>query len=180
MLLCSGVLQYHWSTHFHHKSMNKSFRVCFAQRKGVCADLYLQLCALFLFRSCRGHHKVFEAWFLLVQCAHWVQVAVQLLVTSGPEDSGPLLWLLTFYHHPTNRGHHRALQLVRTWNCGHQFIFCGSCDGGVVLFVGPPLLPKLKYLNLYFGSEDLFLWVFQIQNWLYPCQPQLCLVFSAN
>ncbi|XP_071339519.1 Fanconi anemia group C protein isoform X2 [Trachinotus anak] len=59
-----------------------------------------------------GHHKVFEAWFLLVQCAHWVQVTLQLLGTSGPEDCGPLLWLLTFYHHPTNRGHHRALQLV--------------------------------------------------------------------
>ncbi|KAM7017971.1 Fanconi anemia group C protein [Tautogolabrus adspersus] len=63
--------------------------------------------------SLEGHHTVFEAWFLLVQCAHWVQVAVQLLVTSGPEDGGPLLWLLTFYHHPTNRGHHRAQQLVR-------------------------------------------------------------------
>eukprot|EP00064_Thunnus_orientalis_P003146 superscaffoldBa00000249_g3155 len=63
--------------------------------------------------STRGHHKVFEAWFLLVQCGHWVQAAVQLLVTAGPEDCGPLLRLLTFYHHPTNRGHHRALQLVR-------------------------------------------------------------------
>uniref|UniRef100_A0A672GIB1 FA complementation group C n=1 Tax=Salarias fasciatus TaxID=181472 RepID=A0A672GIB1_SALFA len=56
---------------------------------------------------------VFEAWFLLVQCAHWVQVAVQLLATSGPEDCGLLLWLLTFYHHPTDRWHHRAAQLVQ-------------------------------------------------------------------
>lgn len=63
--------------------------------------------------SCRGHQKVFEAWFLLVQCAHWVQAAGQLLGTSGPEDCGPLLWLLTFYHYPTNRGHQRAIQLVR-------------------------------------------------------------------
>ncbi|XP_069034314.1 Fanconi anemia group C protein [Embiotoca jacksoni] len=73
-------------------------------------------------RSTRGHRRVFEAWFLLVLCHHWVQVAAQLLVTSGPEDSGPLLWLLTFYHHPTNRGHHRALQLVRAnevWNHLH-------------------------------------------------------------
>ncbi|XP_023199100.1 Fanconi anemia group C protein isoform X1 [Xiphophorus maculatus] len=61
----------------------------------------------------RGNHKVFEAWFLLVQCGYWVQVVVQLLVTSGPEDCGPLLWLLTFYHHPTNRWHHRASQLVQ-------------------------------------------------------------------
>ncbi|XP_029960966.1 Fanconi anemia group C protein isoform X2 [Salarias fasciatus] len=61
----------------------------------------------------RGRHAVFEAWFLLVQCAHWVQVAVQLLATSGPEDCGLLLWLLTFYHHPTDRWHHRAAQLVQ-------------------------------------------------------------------
>ncbi|KAM9394244.1 Fanconi anemia group C protein [Pholidichthys leucotaenia] len=57
--------------------------------------------------------SVFESWFLLVQCAHWVQVAVQLLATSGAEDCGPLLWLLTFYHHPTNKWHCRASQLVR-------------------------------------------------------------------
>ncbi|MEQ2221234.1 hypothetical protein ILYODFUR_013680, partial [Ilyodon furcidens] len=63
-------------------------------------------------RNIRGPHKVFEAWFLLLQCGHWVQMAVQLLVTSGPEDCGPLLWLLVFYHHPTNRWHHRASQLV--------------------------------------------------------------------
>ncbi|KAM9742960.1 Fanconi anemia group C protein [Menidia menidia] len=63
--------------------------------------------------STRGHHSVFEAWFLLVQCEHWVQVAAQLLVTSGPEDCRPLLWLLTFYHHPTNRWHHRASQLEK-------------------------------------------------------------------
>ncbi|GAA6223156.1 Fanconi anemia group C protein [Lates japonicus] len=62
--------------------------------------------------STRGHNRMFEAWFLLVQCAHWVRVTLQLLGTSGPEDCGPLLWLLTFYHHPTNRGHQRALQMV--------------------------------------------------------------------
>ncbi|XP_042344212.1 Fanconi anemia group C protein [Plectropomus leopardus] len=62
--------------------------------------------------SSRGHYKVFEAWFLLVHCAHWVQVAVRLLVTSGPEDCGALLWLLNFYYHPTNRGHRRTFQLV--------------------------------------------------------------------
>lgn len=75
--------------------------------------VYLKFDVLFLLPSGRGHHNLFEVWFLVVQCAHWVQVAVQLLVTTGPEDCGPLLWLLTFYHHPTNRGHHRALQLVR-------------------------------------------------------------------
>ncbi|XP_053182082.1 Fanconi anemia group C protein [Scomber japonicus] len=66
-----------------------------------------------------GHHKVFEAWFLLVQCAHWMQATAQLLVTARPEDCDPLLRLLTFYHHPTNKGHHRAQQLVRAkdaWN----------------------------------------------------------------
>ncbi|KAM6931371.1 Fanconi anemia group C protein [Xenentodon cancila] len=77
--------------------------------------------------SCtRGHHNVFEAWFLLVQCAHWVQVALQLLVTSAPEDCGPLLWLLTFYHHPTNRWHHRASQLGKAkeaWDHLHALCF---------------------------------------------------------
>eukprot|EP00066_Takifugu_rubripes_P024625 XP_011613891.1 PREDICTED: Fanconi anemia group C protein [Takifugu rubripes] len=62
--------------------------------------------------SClKSHHRVFEAWFLLVQCVHWVQLTAQLLVTSETQDCGPLLWLFTFYYHPTNRGHHRASQL---------------------------------------------------------------------
>lgn len=73
---------------------------------------------LLLLMSCRGYHNVFEAWFLLVQCAHWVQVAVQLLVTSGTEDGDPFLWLLIFYHYPTKRWHHRASQLVSL------FVFC--------------------------------------------------------
>ncbi|XP_035642013.1 Fanconi anemia group C protein isoform X2 [Oncorhynchus keta] len=60
----------------------------------------------------RGQCGVFEAWFLLVQCADWLEVANQLLVSARPQDCGPLLWLLTFYHHPTNRGHHRTQQLV--------------------------------------------------------------------
>lgn len=63
--------------------------------------------------SCRGHYNLFEVWFLLVQCAHWVEVAVRLLATSSPENCGPLLWLLTFFYHPTNRGHHRASLMVR-------------------------------------------------------------------
>ncbi|KAF7669887.1 hypothetical protein LDENG_00100570 [Lucifuga dentata] len=63
-------------------------------------------------RSTSMQHTVFEAWFLLIQCAHWVQVTFQLLVMAAPGDCYPLLWLLTFYHHPTNRGHQRVLQLV--------------------------------------------------------------------
>ncbi|KAL0979129.1 hypothetical protein UPYG_G00181120 [Umbra pygmaea] len=67
----------------------------------------------------RGQCNVFETWFLLVQCADWVEVASQLLVSATPHDCGPLLWLLTFYHHPTNRGHHRTQQLMaarETWD----------------------------------------------------------------
>ncbi|XP_076021215.1 Fanconi anemia group C protein [Genypterus blacodes] len=63
--------------------------------------------------SSSRQQEVFESWFLLVQCAHWVHAALQLLVMAAPEDCEPLLWLLTFYHHPTNRGHCRASQLVR-------------------------------------------------------------------
>ncbi|XP_060738149.1 Fanconi anemia group C protein [Tachysurus vachellii] len=54
--------------------------------------------------SGRGDKAVFEAWFLLVQCGHWIDVAAKLLVTVGSEQSKPLLFLLMFYHHPTNRG----------------------------------------------------------------------------
>ncbi|XP_075905600.1 Fanconi anemia group C protein isoform X2 [Nelusetta ayraudi] len=64
----------------------------------------------------KGHYNLFETWFLLVQCAHWVEVAVRLLVTSSPENCGPLLWLLTFFYHPTNRGHHRASLMVVAWS----------------------------------------------------------------
>ncbi|XP_056275520.1 Fanconi anemia group C protein isoform X2 [Pseudoliparis swirei] len=81
--------------------------------------------------SLAGYHRVFEAWFLLVQCAHWVQVAVQLLVTSEPEARGPLWWLLLFYHHPTNRGHDRARQLVQgreAWEHLHALLLTSAVD----------------------------------------------------
>lgn len=61
---------------------------------------------------CRGRYNLFEAWFLLVQCAHWVEVAVRLLATSSPENCQPLLWLLVFFYHPTTRGRHRAALMV--------------------------------------------------------------------
>uniref|UniRef100_A0A8B9GU08 FA complementation group C n=1 Tax=Astyanax mexicanus TaxID=7994 RepID=A0A8B9GU08_ASTMX len=55
---------------------------------------------------------VFETWFLLVQCGHWVDAAAELLVSVGSEESEPLLFLLTFYHHPTNRGHQNTQQTM--------------------------------------------------------------------
>ncbi|XP_051509287.1 Fanconi anemia group C protein isoform X2 [Myxocyprinus asiaticus] len=61
----------------------------------------------------RAYQAVFEAWFLLVQCGFWVDTAAELLVLAAPENSEPLLWLLTFFHHPTNRGHQRSQQTVR-------------------------------------------------------------------
>lgn len=50
---------------------------------------------------------------MLVQCGYWVDTAVELLVLAVPENHEPLLWLLTFFHHPTNRGHQRSQQTVR-------------------------------------------------------------------
>uniref|UniRef100_A0A3Q2GHW7 FA complementation group C n=1 Tax=Cyprinodon variegatus TaxID=28743 RepID=A0A3Q2GHW7_CYPVA len=82
--------------------------------------------------------RVFEAWFLLAQCAHWVQVAVQLLVTSGPEDCGSLLWLLTFYHRPTNRWHHRAVQAKAAWDQLYS-----------IFSVGAHPLPQLSLITLH-------------------------------
>ncbi|KAF5893950.1 Fanconi anemia group C protein isoform X1, partial [Clarias magur] len=55
--------------------------------------------------SRRGHRAVFEVWFLLVECGHWIDAAAKMLVSVGSEQSEPLLFILTFYHHPTNRGH---------------------------------------------------------------------------
>lgn len=63
--------------------------------------------------SCRGHRAVFEAWFLLVRCGHWIDVAAKLLVSVESEHSEPLLFLLTFYHHPTKRGHQSIQHNVR-------------------------------------------------------------------
>uniref|UniRef100_A0A9J7YID9 FA complementation group C n=1 Tax=Cyprinus carpio carpio TaxID=630221 RepID=A0A9J7YID9_CYPCA len=58
----------------------------------------------------RAYQAVFQAWFLLVQCGYWVDTAAELLVLAAPENAEPLLWLLTFFHHPTNRGHQRSQQ----------------------------------------------------------------------
>ncbi|XP_016372428.1 Fanconi anemia group C protein-like isoform X1 [Sinocyclocheilus rhinocerous] len=58
----------------------------------------------------RAYQAVFEAWFLLVQCGYWVDTAAELLVLAAPENADSLLWLLTFFHHPTNRGHQRSQQ----------------------------------------------------------------------
>ncbi|KAI5614026.1 Fanconi anemia group C protein isoform X1 [Silurus asotus] len=55
--------------------------------------------------SSKRHRAVFEVWFLLVQAGHWIDVAAQLLVSVGSGQSDPLLFLLMFYHDPTNRGH---------------------------------------------------------------------------
>ncbi|XP_057686780.1 Fanconi anemia group C protein isoform X2 [Corythoichthys intestinalis] len=55
---------------------------------------------------------VFEAWFLLVQCSQWVQEVLQVLISTEPSECHPLLWLLTFYYHPSNREHHRNQRLV--------------------------------------------------------------------
>ncbi|XP_067087465.1 Fanconi anemia group C protein [Osmerus mordax] len=80
----------------------------------------------------RGRCGVFEAWFLLVQCACWVEVAVELLVSVGAEDRGALLWLLTFYHHPTSKGHRRTLQLS---SAGEALDYLRS----LFLVMAPPL-----------------------------------------
>ncbi|KAI7797725.1 Fanconi anemia group C protein [Triplophysa rosa] len=60
----------------------------------------------------RAYQAVFDAWFLLVQCGFWVDTAAELLVLAESENSEALLWLLTFFHHPTNRGHQRSQQTV--------------------------------------------------------------------
>ncbi|XP_029018991.1 Fanconi anemia group C protein [Betta splendens] len=117
----------------------------------------------------RGYHTVFEAWFLLVQCARWVQAALQLLVSSGPVDAGPLLWLLTFYYHPTNRGHGRALQLVRAREAWSHLLSLSTAEAGplpaghlqsLVTLVSTqpqqPSQPPLLILSLLIGFTVFF------------------------
>ncbi|XP_009302331.1 Fanconi anemia group C protein isoform X2 [Danio rerio] len=58
----------------------------------------------------RAYQPMFEAWFLLVRCGYWVDTAVELLVLAASGNTEALLWLLTFFHHPTNRGHQRSQQ----------------------------------------------------------------------
>ncbi|XP_026887562.2 Fanconi anemia group C protein isoform X2 [Electrophorus electricus] len=62
--------------------------------------------------SPRQRRALFEAWFLLAQRGHWVDVAAELLVSVDAEQSEPLLCLLTFYHHPTDRGHQSSQQIM--------------------------------------------------------------------
>ncbi|XP_061881720.1 Fanconi anemia group C protein [Entelurus aequoreus] len=91
-----------------------------------------------------GTGRIFEAWFLVVQCSHWVQAALQLLLSTQPIDVDPLLWLLTFYHHPTNRGHCRDVQLVHfkeAWDHLHHLFF-------TVPALAHPLLPVERLHSL--------------------------------
>lgn len=103
--------------------------------------------------SSGGKQRVFDAWFLLIQCGYWVKAALQLLVTSGPEDCDPLLWLLTFYHHPTNKWHHRTSQLVqakKVWE--HLHALCSPSPQPppteALLSLLPPSLPPSLSVNL--------------------------------
>ncbi|KAI1900067.1 hypothetical protein AGOR_G00046220 [Albula goreensis] len=75
---------------------------------------------------------VFESWFLLVQAGYWVDVAAQLLITAGPEIQPALLWLLAFYHHPTDLVKHRDYTLVMTRETLNHLD---------ALFLAPPPLP---------------------------------------
>ncbi|XP_072564688.1 Fanconi anemia group C protein isoform X3 [Paramormyrops kingsleyae] len=86
----------------------------------------------------RGHNEAadarwrcgpFDRWLLLVQNGHWVDVACQLLVTSDPQVSAPLVWLLMFYHHPDDNEHKRtqALAVAEAALFHLRALFCSAC-----------------------------------------------------
>lgn len=107
---CASLQEVHVDSFIHTVTLPAPFKrrtrkSCSSHR----ASLLRMACFIF---SCRGHSNLFETWFLLVQCAHWVEAALRLLPTSSPENCRPLLWLLTFFYHPTNRGHRRASLMV--------------------------------------------------------------------
>ncbi|KAL4630062.1 Fanconi anemia group C protein [Arapaima gigas] len=60
----------------------------------------------------RWRRNVFESWFLLLQCGDWVDVAAQVLVTSGEEACATLMWLLAFYYLPADNGQQRTQALA--------------------------------------------------------------------
>lgn len=93
---------------------------------------------------CRKSRAVFETWFLLVQCGHWVDVAAELLVSLGSEESESLLFLLTFYHNPTNRGHQSTQATV-----SEAAIQVGCCT----TIVSDPMISMTTYTVL---SSSLF------------------------
>uniref|UniRef100_W5MSF2 FA complementation group C n=2 Tax=Lepisosteus oculatus TaxID=7918 RepID=W5MSF2_LEPOC len=82
--------------------------------------------------------RLFENWFLLVQCGDWVDVAAQHLTASDSETSGALLWLLAFYHHPNNESQQRSESLA---------VARGVCDHLKSLFASaPPTAAHLETL----------------------------------
>ncbi|XP_064152968.1 Fanconi anemia group C protein isoform X2 [Anguilla rostrata] len=85
--------------------------------------------------AARRRCGLFESWFLLVQAGFWVDVAVQLLVMSGPETTPSLLWLLTFYYHPIHLEEHRARTLAMAGE---------ALDLLRALFLSPPPLPPTR------------------------------------
>ncbi|KAM9330720.1 Fanconi anemia group C protein [Gastrophryne carolinensis] len=56
--------------------------------------------------------KLFESWFLLIHFGEWVDIAAEQLLTSDPEISDDLLWLLAFYYNPCNENQSRTRTMV--------------------------------------------------------------------
>ncbi|XP_068093533.1 Fanconi anemia group C protein isoform X2 [Hyperolius riggenbachi] len=60
----------------------------------------------------RSPESVFESWFLLIHFGYWVDIAAEKLLTSDPETSDDLLWLLAFYYNPCNENQSRTRTMV--------------------------------------------------------------------
>ncbi|XP_073527077.1 Fanconi anemia group C protein isoform X1 [Phyllobates terribilis] len=60
----------------------------------------------------RSHENVFQSWFLLIRLGGWVDIAAEQLLTSDPEISDDLLWLLAFYYNPCNESQSRGRTMV--------------------------------------------------------------------
>ncbi|TRY86526.1 hypothetical protein DNTS_010145 [Danionella cerebrum] len=83
-----------------------------------------------------AYQSVFEAWMLLVQCGFWVDTAAEMLVLAAPQKLEPLLWLLVFFHHPTNRGHQNSQQVA---------VAREACTHLRTLFLTQPPPPRLLH-----------------------------------
>ncbi|XP_075708497.1 Fanconi anemia group C protein isoform X2 [Rhinoderma darwinii] len=54
----------------------------------------------------------FQSWFLLIRLEGWVDIAAEQLLTSDPEISDDLLWLLAFYYNPCDESQSRGRTMV--------------------------------------------------------------------
>ncbi|XP_056380704.1 Fanconi anemia group C protein isoform X2 [Hyla sarda] len=103
----------------------------------------------------RSHENVFQSWFLLIRLGAWVDIAAEQLLTSDPEISDDLLWLLAFYYNPCNESQSRGRTMVEG----------KAVYEGLVSFQRSSTVCAMSFHKLFFEENKLNTW--------HPCTLQL-------